>query len=82
MFRHPHYLELPWDIQDSAGTTGPHRHLWWLIAPAGPVGHVSDRRGRHIRVSSEDTGSTPRIKGNRGVMFRNREEAGGYWPIS
>jgi hypothetical protein len=32
MFRHPHYLEVPWDIQGPHETTGPHRHLWWLIA--------------------------------------------------
>ena len=32
MLRHPHYLELPWDMQGHRGTTGPHRHLWWLIA--------------------------------------------------
>jgi len=32
MFRHPHYLELPWDVQGHRTTTGPHRHLWWLIA--------------------------------------------------
>ncbi|MGH7147268.1 MAG: hypothetical protein ACREIJ_05115 [Nitrospiraceae bacterium] len=32
MFRHPHYLEVPWDMQGHRVTTGPHRHLWWLIA--------------------------------------------------
>ena len=32
MLRHPHYLEVPWDIQGHRMTTGPHRHLWWLIA--------------------------------------------------
>jgi hypothetical protein len=32
MFRHPHYLEVLWDIQGHPGTAGPHRHLWWLIA--------------------------------------------------
>jgi hypothetical protein len=32
MFRHPHYLELPWDIHWHRVTRGPHRHLWWLIA--------------------------------------------------
>ena len=31
MFRHPHYLEVPWDIPGHPVTTGPHRHLWWLI---------------------------------------------------
>jgi hypothetical protein len=32
MFRHPHYFEVPWDIHGQRATTGPHRHLWWLIA--------------------------------------------------
>jgi hypothetical protein len=32
MFRHPHYLEVPWDIHGQHETTEPHRHLWWLIA--------------------------------------------------
>jgi hypothetical protein len=32
MLRHPHYLELPWDMQRHHESTGPHRHLWWLIA--------------------------------------------------
>ena len=32
MFRHPQYLEAPWDIQGHPVTTGRHRHLWWLIA--------------------------------------------------
>jgi hypothetical protein len=32
MFRHPHYLEVPWGIQGHHETTGSHRHLWWLIA--------------------------------------------------
>jgi hypothetical protein len=32
MFRHPHYLEFPWDIHGQRATTEPHRHLWWLIA--------------------------------------------------
>ena len=31
MFRHPHYLELPWDVHWHQ-TTESHRHLWWLIA--------------------------------------------------
>jgi hypothetical protein len=32
MFRHPHYLDIPWNLH---WQTGPHRHhnyLWWLIA--------------------------------------------------
>ncbi len=32
MFRHPHYLEVPWDIHGHRATTESHRHLWWLIA--------------------------------------------------
>ena len=32
MFRHPHHLDLPWDMHGHRATTGPHRHLWWLIA--------------------------------------------------
>jgi hypothetical protein len=31
MFRHPHYLDLPWGMHGHRATTGPHRHLWWLI---------------------------------------------------
>jgi hypothetical protein len=31
MLRHPHYLELPWDIHGQRTTTEHHRHLWWLI---------------------------------------------------
>ena len=32
MLRHPHYLDVPWDIHGHRVTTGLHRHLWWLIA--------------------------------------------------
>lgn len=32
MLRHPHYLEVPWDLHGHHEATGPHRHLWWLIA--------------------------------------------------
>ena len=32
MFRHPHYLEVPWDVHWHHESTGSHRHLWWLIA--------------------------------------------------
>ena len=32
MLRHPHYLDLPWDIHWHRVTAGSHRHLWWLIA--------------------------------------------------
>lgn len=31
MFRHPHYLEVPWDVHWEQATES-HRHLWWLIA--------------------------------------------------
>jgi hypothetical protein len=30
MLRHPHYLELPWEIHWSPAAR--HHHLWWLIA--------------------------------------------------
>ena len=32
MLRHSHDLEVPWDMQRHRATTGPQRHLWWLIA--------------------------------------------------
>lgn len=32
MFRHPHYLEIPWNIHWHADPQAGHRHLWWLIA--------------------------------------------------
>jgi hypothetical protein len=32
MFRHPHYWDGPWDMEGQRAATGPHRHLWWLIA--------------------------------------------------
>lgn len=32
MFRHPHYLDIPWDIHWQSETDKPHHHLWWLIA--------------------------------------------------
>ena len=32
MLRHPHYLEVPWDLGGHRGTTEPQHHLWWLIA--------------------------------------------------
>jgi hypothetical protein len=32
MFRHPHYLEVPWGTRRHRASTEPHRHLWWLIA--------------------------------------------------
>jgi hypothetical protein len=32
MFRHPHYLEIPWDIHWEPGAGVRHHHLWWLIA--------------------------------------------------
>lgn len=31
MFRHPHYLDIPWDIHWHTGAQTRHRHLWWLI---------------------------------------------------
>ncbi|MBI3356390.1 MAG: hypothetical protein HY038_06420 [Nitrospirae bacterium] len=32
MFRHPKYLEIPWDVHWHEGETESQRHLWWLIA--------------------------------------------------
>lgn len=32
MFRHPHYLEGPWDTRGHRATPGSHRQVWWLIA--------------------------------------------------
>jgi hypothetical protein len=32
MIRHPHYLDIPWDIHWEQEAAGRHRHLWWLIA--------------------------------------------------
>ena len=31
MIRHPHYLELPWEIHWHPAVRH-HHHLWWLIA--------------------------------------------------
>ena len=31
MIRHPHYLEVPWDVHWQP-VVRHHRHLWWLIA--------------------------------------------------
>ncbi len=32
MGRHPHYLEIPWEIHWHCVTKGPHRHSRWLMA--------------------------------------------------
>lgn len=32
MIRHPHYLDVPWDIHWHHEAARYHRHLWWLIA--------------------------------------------------
>jgi len=32
MCRHPHYLEIPWEIHGHCVTEGSHRHLRWLMA--------------------------------------------------
>ncbi len=37
MLRHPHYLEVPWDIHWQEGPTRHHRNLWWLIAALAVV---------------------------------------------
>ncbi|NOS79171.1 MAG: hypothetical protein HOP35_14625 [Nitrospira sp.] len=31
MFRHPHYLDIPWNIHWHTDTHSHHRHVWWLI---------------------------------------------------
>jgi hypothetical protein len=31
MFRHPHYLEIPWNLHWHGGLQR-HDHHWWLIA--------------------------------------------------
>jgi hypothetical protein len=31
MFRHPHYLDIPWEIHWHTGPHARHRHVWWLI---------------------------------------------------
>jgi hypothetical protein len=32
MFRHPKYLEIPWEVHWQHEETESHHHLWWLIA--------------------------------------------------
>jgi type II secretory pathway component PulM len=32
MFRHPKYLDIPWDVHWQQRETRPQRHLWWLMA--------------------------------------------------
>jgi len=32
MFRHPHYLDVPWDIHWQDGSAQSHRRRWWLMA--------------------------------------------------
>ncbi len=32
MFRHPKYLEIPWEIHWRHTEAEPHRHAWWLMA--------------------------------------------------
>jgi hypothetical protein len=32
MIRHPHYLEVPWDIHWRRDGMERHRHPWWLVA--------------------------------------------------
>jgi len=31
MIRHPHYLDIPWDVHWQAGLQADHHRLWWLI---------------------------------------------------
>ena len=32
MFRHPYYLDIPWNLHWQAGSHRHHSRLWWLIA--------------------------------------------------
>lgn len=32
MFRHPHYLDIPWEVHWQPESGKHYRHLWWLIA--------------------------------------------------
>jgi hypothetical protein len=32
MIRHPHYLDIPWDIHWQAEPRRSHPMLWWLVA--------------------------------------------------
>ncbi len=32
MFRHPKYLEIPWEVHWQQEETERHRHVWWLTA--------------------------------------------------
>lgn len=38
MFRHPHYLEIPWDVHWQREPQAHHRHLWWLVGALVLVG--------------------------------------------
>ncbi len=31
MFRHPKYLEIPWEFHWHHEETKPHYHVWWVI---------------------------------------------------
>jgi hypothetical protein len=46
MLRHPHDLEVPWDMRSYGVSMGPHCPPWWWIATAGYASAVSDY-GRH-----------------------------------
>ncbi len=32
MFRHPHYVEIPWDLHWHDTPHATHHHHWWLSA--------------------------------------------------
>jgi len=34
MFRHPHYLEIPWEMHWHSEPRATHRFIWWLVAGA------------------------------------------------
>ena len=50
MFRHPHSLVVPWDMQGHPVTTGPHRHLWWPIALLARIIHECRREAFETEV--------------------------------
>jgi hypothetical protein len=33
MFRHPRYLEIPWDVHWDCRESGPHHHLLLMLIP-------------------------------------------------
>jgi hypothetical protein len=31
MYRHPRYLEIPWEVQWDHKESGPHHHVWLIL---------------------------------------------------